>query len=173
MQGSYSSEQQSELDTNYMHITLIMKRIWKERNDAVWVYVEQAATDTPDKPYRQRVYRLREIGYNLFESEIMEFENPLRFAGEWKKDKPLENFSIDSLKSKEGCAVILKKVGEGIYSGATDGEKCQNTWRGAKYATSYVTIFKEGLISWDRGYTENDEYLWGAEKAGYFFKKVK
>jgi hypothetical protein len=148
-----------------------MKRIWNNRTDGIWFYVEQAAVKSQDKPYRQRVYRLSEIGYNLFESEIFEIKDPLRFVGRWKNKNPLADHGEDILISKTGCAVRLKKVGKKMYSGSTDGEKCLSGWRGAKYATSIITIIKEGMITWDRGFDENDNYLWGAEIAGYFFEK--
>lgn len=171
MEGDYNTVEQARIDTSYFDIRLHMKRVWTDRTDAIWLYVEQAVAKSQDKPYRQRVYRLTKVGYNLFESEIYELKEPLRFAGEWKKDVPLAGLTPDSLTTKGGCAVTLKKVAEGVYSGSTDGEKCLSGWRGAKYATSIVTIIPGGMISWDRGYDENDNYLWGAEKAGYFFKK--
>ena len=43
-----------------------------------------------------------------------------------------------------------------------------------------VTIFilqvlmkNGGLISWNRGFDENNKLVWGAEKGGYVFMKVK
>jgi CpeT protein len=171
MEGNYNTTGQLKTDTGYFDIRLHMKRIWYNRTDGIWFYVEQAAGKSQDKPYRQRVYKLSETGYNLFESEIFELKEPLRFVGQWKNKNPLAGHGEDILISKIGCAVRLKKVGKNMYSGSTDGEKCLSGWRGAKYATSIITIVKEGMITWDRGFDENDNYLWGAEKAGYFFEK--
>ncbi|MCK5454144.1 MAG: hypothetical protein KAJ16_07275 [Calditrichia bacterium] len=58
-------------------------------------------------------------------------------------------------------------------SGSTRGNDCQSSLRGTAYATSEVTIRKTELISWDRGFDSNDQQVWGAEKAGYIFKKIK
>ena len=171
MEGNYNTIKQSKTDTGYFDIRLHMKRIWYDRTDGIWLYVEQAAGKSQEKPYRQRVYRLSETGYNLFESEIFEIKDPLRFVGQWKYKNPLAGNGEDILISKTGCSVQLKKVGKKMYSGSTYGEKCLSGWRGAKYATSIITIIKEGMITWDRGFDENDNYLWGAEKAGYFFEK--
>ena len=58
MTGSFNSEEQSLLDSNFYNIHLYMKEIWKERQDGVYLYVEQAASWALEKPYRQRVYHL-------------------------------------------------------------------------------------------------------------------
>ncbi|MBK7096262.1 MAG: chromophore lyase CpcT/CpeT [Saprospiraceae bacterium] len=171
MEGNYNTTGQSKLDTGYFDIRLHMKRIWNNRTDGIWFYVEQAAAKSQDKPYRQRVYRLNEVGYNLFESEIFEIKDPLRFVGQWKNNNAWADHGDDILISKTGCAVQLKKVGKNTYSGSTDSKKCFSGWRGAKYATSIITIIKSGMITWDRGFDENDNYVWGVEKSGYFFKK--
>lgn len=171
MEGSFSSAKQSEIDSTYLNIHLHMKRIWPERQDAVWLYVEQVAASNPGKPYRQRVYRLTQVGYNLFESAIFELKDPLKFAGEWKSPEAGKLIDPESLIYMDGCGVLLKKIGEKAYSGSTDADKCLSDWRGARFVSSIVTIQKDGLITWDRGFDDNGKYLWGAEKAGYFFRR--
>jgi len=173
MEGSFSSQEQSEKDTNYFDIRLHMKRIWSERKDGVWLYVEQAVASSLQKPYRQRVYHVTQIGKNKFQSEVYTFENPLRFAGDYKKDNGLASLTPDSLKSREGCAVYLTKTKKGNYKGSTKGKDCPSDLRGAKYATSEVTIYRSKLVSWDRGWGDNGEQIWGATNGGYIFKKLK
>jgi len=171
MEGNFNTKNQSLIDSGYFDIRLHMKRIWPEREDAVWLYVEQSAASSPDKPYRQRIYRLINMEYNLFESAIFELPEPLRFVGEWKSPNAGKSIDPEILIPLEGCAVYLKKVGEQMYCGSTVADNCSNDWRGAKYVSSIVTVLKNGLITWDRGFDENNNYLWGAEKAGYFFER--
>jgi len=171
MEGNFSSAKQSQIDTGYYDIRLHMKRIWSEREDAVWLYVEQTAASSPERPYRQRVYRLTRVDDNLFESAIFELKDPLRFVGEWKAADAGKSIDPESLIHREGCSVYLKKVGDQAYSGSTDADRCESDWRGAKFVSSIVTVLKDGLITWDRGFDENGKYLWGAEKAGYFFER--
>ena len=173
MQGSFSSEAQSISDSDYFDIRLQMKRIWKDRTDGYWLYVEQAAAQSLEKPYRQRIYHVTQNGDGVFESAVFTMNAPLRFAGEWKKENSMENFSVDSLITREGCTVILKKTDENIYEGSTNGKECQSDLRGAKYAVSEVKISKDGITSWDRGYNEKDEQVWGAEKGGYIFVRIE
>ena len=58
MQGAYTSEEQSKNDSDYYSISLKMIRIWNDRTDGYWFYVEQAALETITKPYRQRISHL-------------------------------------------------------------------------------------------------------------------
>lgn len=168
MEGSFSSEEQSKNDTDYFDIRLHMKRIWPEISSAHWLYVEQAVASAQDKPYRQRVYRITTTYEGRFESAVYTFADPLRFAGDWKKDNPLSGLTPDSLISREGCSVILTMMNYGVYEGSTEGTNCSSDLRGAKYATSEVKITKDEIISWDRGFDESGKQVWGAVKGGYF-----
>jgi len=172
MEGSFSSEEQSKSDSDYYDIRLHMKRIWPEISSAYYLYVEQAVASAQEKPYRQRVYRITNTYEGRFESAVYTLKDPLRFAGEWKKENPLSDLTPDSLTSREGCSVILTLMNEDTYEGSTEGNNCESDLRGAKYATSEVKISKDGIISWDRGYDAEGKQVWGAEKGGYIFKRV-
>lgn len=172
LEGSFNSEEQAKTDSDYFYITLEMKPIWEMRKDGKWFYVEQAVAAKRDKPYRQRVYHLTQNGRKIT-SEIYTLPNPLRFAGEWKKDNPLFSLTPDSLTVREGCAMIIEREDSKTFAGSTNGKDCKSNLRGASYATSEATITEEKLVSWDRGFNEKDEQIWGAEKGGYIFIKTK
>jgi len=171
MIGSFSSQEQAEADTNFFHINLEMVQIWEERTDAIWLYVEQAAAWALDKPYRQRVYRLKEKEGGTFESAIFSFNDPLRFAGVWKAENPLNQLTPDSLNEREGCAIILA-FKENVFVGSTNGQSCSSKLRGSAFATSEVRIEEHLLTSWDRGYDSTNTQVWGAETGPYIFKKI-
>lgn len=172
MEGSFSSEEQSKSDSDYFDIRLHMTRIWKDRTDAYWLYAEQAMAEQQDKPYRQRIYRITNTSDGRFESTVFIFPDPLRLAGAWKSENPLSELTPDSLSEREGCTVILALMTEGVYSGGTTGTNCSSDLRGAKYAVSEVTVTPSGLITWDRGFDENNNQVWGAVKGGYQFRRV-
>ena len=134
MTGSFNSQEQSEADTIFFNIYLNMKPIWTDREDAVWLYVEQAAAWALDKPYRQRVYRLKQLEDGRFESAVFTFMKPLRFAGDWQKDSPLSTLTPDSLTERSGCALILSYENE-TFAGSTNEKDCFSELRGASYAT--------------------------------------
>jgi len=170
MQGHYSSELQSKSDTSFFDIRLKILPIWGDRTDAIWMYVEQAMNGKEDKPYRQRVYRLTETSKGNFESAVFTLKSPLRFVGNLEM---VNKLTPDSLILREGCAVLLKKVGKKKYLGATEYRKCSSDLRNATYATSEVTLTSKLLASWDRGYDATDKQVWGAVKSGYLFRKQK
>ena len=171
MSGSFSSTEQAARDSNFYDIRLEMVRIWPERDDGIWLYVEQAAAENLDRPYRQRVYRLsREEGGTL-RSAVFTFENPLRFAGAWKMADPLPALSPDSLSERVGCHILLKKKDANAFTGSTTNRDCPSDLRGASYATSEVTITADEMISWDRGFDAEGNQVWGSLSGGYVFRK--
>jgi hypothetical protein len=172
MQGSYHSGEQAKADSaNFYEVHLNMKAIWQDRNIGYWLYVEQAMASSLDKPYRQRVYHLTRKNGKIV-SEVYNLNAPLRFAGVYKLDKPMEKLTPDSLIKREGCEIFLEKKGN-TYIGKTIEGACGSELRGAKYATSEVTISRKQLLSWDRGFDQSNKQVWGAVKSGYIFRKVK
>jgi len=172
MTGEYSSAEQATKDSAYFHIDLKMTRIWPEKKTGAWIYVEQATAETPDEPYRQRVYFVRELGDGQFSSDIYTIPEEEKFVGAWKDPSVFSDMSQFDLKYKDGCAVFLDYDGF-QYSGKTNEGTCKSSLRGAEYATSEVIITDGVLESWDRGYDEEQNQVWGAEKGAYIFKKSK
>ncbi len=175
MVGSFSSAEQAREDPkHFFDIRLEVARIWKERTDGVWLYVEQAAAESIAKPYRQRVYRLTAGADGRFRSEIFSFKNdPLKHAGAWKQATPLAALSPEDLESRKGCAVLLVADGNGGYAGATQAQECESVLRGASYATTEVRVDGRGMVSWDRGYDLAGKQVWGATAGGYRFTRVR
>ena len=171
MVGSFSSEEQAEKDSNYFNIELEMVQLWKDRADGPWLYIEQAVAESKDKPYRQRVYQLKKRNDGKIESLVYTIPDPLRFAGDYKNEFPLLRLAPDSLILKEGCEVILYQADNGYFEGSTVDKNCGSDLRGASYATSEVMIDKDKMISWDRGFDESGNQVWGATEGGYIFKK--
>ncbi|MFO0827129.1 MAG: chromophore lyase CpcT/CpeT [Phycisphaerales bacterium] len=177
MVGSYSSAEQAKKDPDFRDIRLHMSRIWAARSDGPWLYVEQAAAGSLDKPYRQRVYRLALCedparGEGAIESRVFELPgDPLAFAGAWNDAKAFDGMRPEDLLPRDGCTVYLVATDESTWKGETDGESCASSLRGAAYATSQVTITANELRSWDRGFDKEGKQVWGAVKGPYQFRK--
>jgi len=171
MAGTFDSKFQSESDSDYFEIHLHMAPIWKNKKDGVWLYVEQAIAGALDKPYRQRVYHVYKENDTLIISQVYTLKNPLRFAGDWKNENPLQSLSIDSLEDRKGCSIYLSKTADGKYVGSTKDKDCESNLRGAAFATSKVTITQKMLESWDQGFDKDSKQVWGAIKGGYKFVK--
>jgi hypothetical protein len=169
MAGSYSSAAQAKTDPDFRDVRLHMVRIWPERTDAYWLYVEQAMASSLDKPYRQRVYAVKVEPDGKVASHIYELPgDPLGFAGAWNDPKRLDLVNPDLLTPREGCTVFLEADGEG-WKGATRPNTCLSDYQGAAYTTSEVTVAREALTSWDRGFDQAGKQVWGSTKGPYRF----
>ena len=173
MTGSFSSAKQAKKDTSFYNISLQMYPIWENRKDGKWLYVEQSVSKKPKKPYRQRVYKIEKVDDELFRSIVYTLPNPEDFIGKWKTPSAFDVINPDNLALKDGCDVYLRRVADKYYRGATKEGTCKSTLDGSNYATSEVEIFADKVISWDRGFNEKSEQVWGAEKGGYIFNRLK
>ncbi|MBX3407127.1 MAG: chromophore lyase CpcT/CpeT [Phycisphaeraceae bacterium] len=174
MAGSFSSAKQAEKDPeNFRDIRLEMARIWPDRADGVWLYVEQAVATSLDRPYRQRVYRLTANADGTLRSDVYTLPEPaLRFAGAWREPARLADLTPQQLDLKDGCAITLTwHPCSSLFTGTTTGTGCESTLQGAAYATSEASINAYGMITWDRGFDRAGNQVWGSTAGGYVFVK--
>ncbi|MGV3697998.1 chromophore lyase CpcT/CpeT [Flavobacterium sp.] len=169
MQGSYSSARQAASDSTFYSISLKMVPIWKDKGN--YLYVEQALSSKTDKPYRVRIYRISQKG-NEFISEVYTLKNEKDWIGKWTTPEAFDKLGIDEIELKQGCEVVLKRLGENKFEGQTGEKTCPSELRGASYATSKVTITPTQILSWDQGFGKDGKQVWGAEKSGYIFDKL-
>jgi hypothetical protein len=170
--GSFSSAAQAQADSAYYDIRLEMVPIWAERASGHWLYVEQAAAGSLDRPYRQRVYQVMTECDGSLVSVVYALPEPLRFAGAWREPARFDQLTPDSLLPRVGCSVVLWRDSSGVFSGGTVGTECASQLRGAQYATSEVVVAADRIESWDRGFAAPDEQVWGAEKGPYIFLRI-
>jgi len=172
MCGSFSSGAQAKADNKYFDVRLHVARLWTDRPDGPWLYVEQAMADAQDRPYRQRIYRLVPAPNGEVESVIHELPgDPLAWAGAWRDTSRFNALDPTILSWRPGCSVILSWQGTGAMRGSTAGTSCVSTLRGAAYATSEVTVTPTELLSWDRGFDAAGRQVWGATTGPYRFVK--
>ncbi len=171
MQGSFDSSQQAAEDEAFYDITLHMYPIWKDREDAKYLYVEQSVTKSQERPYRQRVYKLFQNASGDYVSEVYKLPNEKNWIMAWKDSRKWDALKPEQLEIREGCEVVMKRLGEHHFKGATGATSCGSTLRGASYATSKVEVTKGKIESWDQGFDKDGKQVWGAEKKGYVFLK--
>lgn len=167
MTGSFDSSTQADTDPEYYNIVLHMEPIWTEQ-PGYFLYVEQAVAGDQDNPYRQRVYKLEEQGRKLV-SRVYELPDPKKFIGGHQDPERFASISPSDIVEKVGCAVYLKPDKQGVYRGSTKKKTCKSSLRGATYATSRVSIGSSFVQSWDRGFNDEGEQVWGAVNGGYLF----
>ena len=170
MVGSYSSAAQAARDTSYFNIELEMVRIWLKETDGIWLYVEQATAARKDKPYRQRIYHLTQRDDSTFVSRVCTLDSMHLFMGAYRDIARFGALKPSDARTLPGCDLVLHWR-NGSFVGSTHERDCRNAWGRATYATSEVVITENGMVSWDRGYNDAGEQVWGAEKGGYEFVK--
>ena len=172
MTGSFDSGNQAAKDSAFYNISLHMYPVWPNKKGN-WLYVEQAVTANQAKPYRQRFYQLEQVTTDEFISRVYTIDQPEKFIGKWQRPSFFNYHDESILTEKIGCEVYLTRQPDGRFTGGTQGKNCSSKLRGATYATSKVEITVSGIESWDQGFNEKDEQVWGAEKGGYYFKKQR
>jgi hypothetical protein len=173
LEGSFDSlEQHQAAPDDFFDIQLHHVRIWEKRGDGPWLYVEQALAMSADKPYRQRVYRLKQLGPGEVENEVFALPgDPLVYAGAWREPERLSSLTPEQLTLRPGCSVFLSRAGD-AYVGGTRGEVCEDASRRAAYITSEVTLTRDVLSTLDRGFSSSGEQVWGSTAGPYHFRRM-
>lgn len=172
MTGSFSSEAQADENENYRNIQLHTVRLQSIKEPGIWLYVEQFVAETPNQPYRQRVYHLEEVADGEFKSHIYTIRFPRRFTGGWKDIGKLTELTFDQITRVQGCSVTLEKTSDGDYIGGTSVDECKSDFGGAKYMTSEILVSENEMITWDRGFDDEGNLIWGPLEGGYRFKRI-
>lgn len=172
--GSFSSaEQAMQSPDEFFDIRLEAVRIWDDRDDAIWLYVEQATADATDRPYRQRIYRLTREGGAMYRSAVFELPgNAMSFAGMHQTPDAFDPYYPGDLTERDGCDILLQLDADGLFAGSTEGDACASRLPNASFATSVVHVADDRFASWDRGYNDDGEQVWGSEFGPYIFMRV-
>lgn len=171
--GTFDSKAQAQANPEGSRaVRLVAVRVPKSRlgSGAPVLYLEQALLSTPDKPYRQRFYRIEETADGGVVSRVFEPKEPVAVSGKWRDPSDLALYGPGDVVERVGCAVRLKKTVEG-WEGGTEGTSCPSALSGARYATSRVRLAPERMESWDRGYDLEDRQVWGAKEGPYVFER--
>ena len=172
MTGSFDNTIQTTQDPQFLPLSLHACQIWPDRTDGRWIYTEQARLDAPGQPDRQQIHRLRIDGQGQLVSEVFAFrsgEKPA--AGAWRNPKNLDRIDPFLLLPQEGCAVHLE-FDTGTFSGGTSGTGCENARSGAAYETTEVTIQRDRITSWNRGFNDAGDQMWGSKSGAYVFNRT-
>ncbi|MFW5739779.1 MAG: chromophore lyase CpcT/CpeT [Myxococcota bacterium] len=169
--GRFDSEAQSQQDYSYYPIQLIMCPVDMPDVGERVLYVEQAVMSSPNQPYRQRLYVVEPLDPPATRavSKVYELHNPGQAVG-WCDDLDSLSLTAADVSEKEGCGVEMEWMGD-HFEGGTVGTDCVSTHQGASYTTSEVVITDEQLTSWDRGYDDQGNQVWGATKGPYVFDR--
>ncbi len=143
-----------------------------EKPNAVYLYQEQALTSKLDRPYRQRLLLIQSAQTaNTVESRSFKPTDAPSLIGlcdhaETRRQIPLQQLG------ESVCSVFLKPTERG-YTGETPPKGCPANLNGAVTITNTIILHEEGMDTWDRGFDERGNQVWGAENEGYQYRWLK
>ena len=166
--GTFSTAEQHKEDSTYDDVRVYTKLIRKDINGIYWVYTEQGEAKDY-KPYRQRVYQIALVD-DYIKLRIYYIKNQQNFS--YFNPKSIKSITLNDIYLKPGCDLNIQWVGDGVYGGKTEDKKCVATFRGSTYTTTDFMVYEDEIHSWERGWNDKDEQVWGSSKGHYFYKKI-
>ena len=172
-EGSFTNEKQVKKDPTFPKCWLHHVRIWPERSDGIWFYVEETHNGNTQEPMRQYVYQLTDdiAGGVLIESYTLP-GNPLRFASSWRTPRDFNQVDPFNLNLCGGCNIQLTKQGDGTFSGTTTGTSCATKRNGASYQTQSLSVASLEIKQWIRGYDAYGNQVFGSQKGATLFDRA-
>jgi len=179
LEGKFDSSEQAKTDMTYFAITLTTCRVEVPALGSRVLYIEQARLGSA--PYRQRLYVIDAVDGTTARSRVFEPNTPASLVGLCgASTRPA--LDAEDFVERDGCSVEMHWTGarfEGhtpdarwtgsAFAADPTGKRCSSSLNGAAFATSEVTLERDRLRSWDRGFDSKSAQVWGATKGGYEF----
>ncbi|KAL5711235.1 hypothetical protein ACHQM5_021713 [Ranunculus cassubicifolius] len=103
-------------------------------------------------------------------SKVLYFEQRLYMVKPCSKEMKCDVEDV----AEHLTTIYLKRCPRGkrcLYEGSTPPAGFPNSWNGASYCTSELSVVKKDEINmWDRGYDDNGNQVWGVKNGPYEFK---
>ncbi|XP_023001768.1 chromophore lyase CRL, chloroplastic-like [Cucurbita maxima] len=177
----FSKEQAARDPENYFNIRMVTCPAAEMVDGSTVLYFEQAFSRTPQKPFRQRFYTVKpcskemKCDVELSSYAIREMEEYKNFCDRTKDQCPLPEEIVGDI-AEHLTTLHLKRCDRGkrcLYEGSTPPGSFPNSWNGAAYCTSELSILKNNEVhTWERGYDEDGNQVWGTKEGPYEFKAV-
>lgn len=168
--GSFHTFAQVDSDeegnTTYRHIraTLHVQPVAIAGMDAnsAALYIENAAAESRQKPYRQRVYVVKRNAAGKIIVEIHRIKNQEQVVNAYKNPALLSNLSLANLTHEAGCDMTFERVNAKLYKGAAgENGSCKSTLRGATHTKSQTELTPTQITNLDQGFDDAEAHKWG------------
>ncbi|XP_050875105.1 chromophore lyase CRL, chloroplastic isoform X2 [Lathyrus oleraceus] len=144
----YSKDQASRDPDNYFNIRMRTCPAAELVDGSEVLYFEQAFWRSPQKPFRQRFLMAKPCPKEL-------------------------TCDVEDI-AEHLTTIHLKRCSRGkrcLYEGSSPPGGFPNSWNGATYCTSELAVMKKSEIhTWDRGYDDDGNQVWGQKEGPYKFK---
>ncbi len=166
--GTMDTSQQANADSNFVSVqmTTCTIRPTNPEPNSVYLYQEQALTRKLSQPYRQRFLQLALSGdQQRVESRTFKPSEPDRLIGFCENPQAIASQELGT----PVCTVALRPSALG-FVGSTPAEGCPVTMRGATRLSNVVVLHDRGMDTWDRGFDDSGNQLWGAKATPYRYR---
>ncbi|MGL5081061.1 MAG: chromophore lyase CpcT/CpeT [Microcoleaceae cyanobacterium] len=138
----------------------------------IFLYQEQARVDNLAQPYRQRLLQIRpSLDGQAVESATYNVLNPQVWINQC--DQPEADRIVESNEIGEyHCSMFLHQV-QTAYIGQTQAEGCPSNYRGAVRITNHVVLDDNGMETFDQGFDQEGNQVWGAENQPYQYQRIQ
>lgn len=175
----WSREQASRDPDNYFNFRWLACPAADMVDGSKVLYFEQAFWRTPQKPFRQRFLMVKpcakemKCDVELSTYAIRDAEEYKNFCDRSKDQRPPPEEVIGDI-AEHLTTVHLNRCERGkpcLYEGSTPPDGFSNSWNGASYCTSELSVLKNNEIhTSDRGYDDDGNQVWGVKGGPYEFK---
>ncbi|KAL1559034.1 chromophore lyase CRL, chloroplastic-like [Salvia divinorum] len=175
----FSREQASRDPDNYFNLRWLSCPAAEMVDGSRVLYFEQAFWRTPHKPFRQRFFMVKpcskemKCDVEMSTYAIRDSEEYKNFCDRSRDQRPQPEEVIGDI-AEHLTTIYLKRCDRGkrcLYEGSTPADGFPNTWNGASYCTSKLTVLKNSEIhTSDRGYDYEGNQVWGVKGGPYEFK---
>lgn len=163
MAGEFSNRAQAAADRDFDAVEMVVAPIWPESERGEWLYVEQARAGMRDRPYRQRVYRLRDRDEGGVRIEVYLLPDPKSFVNAWADAGVFDGLASEDLVLVQGCDLVVKRVDHAEFAGGTEGRNCASTVQGATFAEATLRATPREIEVWERGFDASGKQVWGED----------
>ncbi|CAK9184326.1 unnamed protein product [Ilex paraguariensis] len=175
----FSREQASKDPDNYFNLRWLSCPAAEMVDGSKVLYIEQAFWRTPHKPFRQRFYMVKpcpkemKCDVEVSTYAIRDAEEYKNFCDRPKDQRPQAEEVIGDI-AEHLTTIYVKRCERGkrcFYEGSTPPDGFPNSWNAAAYCTSELAVLKNNEIhTWDRGYDDDGNQVWGVKGGPYEFK---
>ncbi|VAI05292.1 unnamed protein product [Triticum turgidum subsp. durum] len=144
----FSREQARQDPGNYFNLRMLTCPATEMVDGSGVLYFEQAFWRAPEKPFRQRFYMVKPCPKEM-KCDVEDIA------------EHLTTIHLSRCERGKRC----------LYEGSTPLGGFPNSWSGAAYCTSDLSIHKNSEIHiWDKGFDDNGSQVWGTKAGPYEFK---
>jgi len=173
MAADFSNQPQAfENPPFFAHIRVCMRPLPPELLNGLSLYLEQAYDINLKAPYRARVLKFEDQGdhIRLGNYEIVDGE---AFYGASREPARLAQLQPEQIRELPGCSFRVNWTGNSFKAVVEPGKCCRVTRKGKEtYLDSEFEVFKDRLVSLDRGRDlDTEELVWGSIAGPFEFEK--